>query len=217
MGKLIFPKINFTGFKGVLLDIDNTIYHYESCHNDALNVLISQLSILLSVPMEEVKVEFMKIRRKVNKQLHGTASSHSRLLYIQLTVESFLKKSDFSNTLIMEKLYWDTFISRMTLNLGAEKFILKCNKKNIPICCVTDLTAEIQFRKLLNLNLENKIKYIVTSEEVGIEKPNKKMFEKALEKLSLNSNQVIMIGDNMSKDILGGEALGINSYFVKSV
>ena len=88
--------------------------------------------------------------------------------------------------------------------------------KKHPICCVTDLTAEIQFRKLMKLNLENKIKFIVTSEEVGIEKPNKKMFEKALEKLNLKADQVIMIGDSMSKDILGGEALEIKSFLVKS-
>ena len=104
----------------------------------------------------------------------------------------------------------------MKLNKSAKRFIFECNSKNIPICCVTDLTADIQFRKLMKLNLENKIKYIVTSEEVGIEKPNKKIFEKALEKLNLKSNQVIMIGDSAPKDILGGEALGIKSYLVKT-
>ena len=89
-------------------------------------------------------------------------------------------------------------------------------KKNIPICCVTDLTAEIQFKKLSYLNLENHIKYIVTSEEVGIEKPHRKMFEKALEKLRLKSSQVIMIGDSLEKDISGAENIGITSYLVKS-
>ena len=105
----------------------------------------------------------------------------------------------------------------MELNAAAKKFILKCNDKNIPICCLTDLTAEIQFRKVLKLKLENNIKYIVTSEEVGIEKPNKKMFQSALEKLKLNSEQVIMIGDSAEQDIFGAEDMGITSYLVKSI
>ena len=104
----------------------------------------------------------------------------------------------------------------MKLNAGAKKFILKCNEKNIPICCLTDLTAEIQFRKVLKLNLEYNIKYIVTSEEVGIEKPNKKMFQRALEKLRLSTDQVIMIGDSVDKDIWGAEEMGITSFLVKS-
>tara|TARA_B110001452_G_scaffold224801_1_gene198516 strand:+ start:607 stop:1260 length:654 start_codon:yes stop_codon:yes gene_type:complete len=216
MEKIIFPEIPLNDFKGVLLDIDNTIYHYETCHKQALNLLIEELSKLFFLPKETIKNEYLKSRKTVNKRLYDTASSHSRFLYIQLTLEKILGFSDFYNTLKFEKLYWDTFLSNMKLNESAKKFIFDCKAKNIPICCVTDLTAEIQFRKLMKLNLENKIKFIVTSEEVGIEKPNKKMFEKALEKLNLKADQVIMIGDSMSKDILGGEALEIKSFLVKS-
>lgn len=216
MGKLIFPKINLEGIKGVLLDIDNTIYHYESCHKPSLDILIKELVKLLSSSEEIIKKEFFNSRKIVNKRLYDTASSHSRFLYIQLTIEKILGDSDFYNTIKLEKLYWDIFLEKMELNADAKKFILKCNEKNIPICCLTDLTAEIQFRKVLNLNLENNIKYIVTSEEVGIEKPNKKMFQNALEKLRLSSDQVIMIGDNVNKDISGAEEMGITSYLVKS-
>ena len=172
MEKIIFPEIPFNDFKGVLLDIDNTIYHYETCHKQALNLLIEELSKLLFLPKETIKNEFLKSRKTVNKRLYDTASSHSRFLYIQLTLEKILGFSDFHNTLKLEKLYWDTFLSKMKLNESAKKFIFECKSKNIPICCVTDLTAQIQFRKVLNLNLENMIKYIVTSEEVGVEKPN---------------------------------------------
>ena len=215
MEKLIFPEIPFNELKGVLLDIDNTIYHYESCHKLALNSLLKELSKLLILPSETIKNEFLKSRKTVNKRLYETASSHSRFLYIQLTLEKILGLSDFYNTLKLEKLYWEKFLEKMQLNEAASKFIFECNSKNIPICCVTDLTAQIQFRKLLKLNLENRIKYIVTSEEVGVEKPNKKMFQKALEKLNLKANQVIMIGDSISKDIVGAEALGIKSFLVK--
>jgi putative hydrolase of the HAD superfamily len=51
---------------------------------------------------------------------------------------------------------------------------------------------------------------------VGIEKPNKKMFQSALEKLRLSTDQVIMIGDSIDKDISGAEEMGIKSYLVKS-
>ena len=216
MEKLIFPEISFYGFKGVLLDIDNTIYHYESCHNRALNRLVDELSKFLTTTEEEVKNDFLNARIAVNKRLQNTASSHSRFLYIQLTLEKILGYSDFYNTLRLEKLYWDTFLEKMELNVAAKKFILKCEEKNIPICCLTDLTAEVQFRKVLKLNLENYVKYIVTSEEVGIEKPNKKMFQSALEKLRLSTDQVIMIGDSIDKDISGAEEMGIKSYLVKS-
>lgn len=217
MGELIFPEINFIGVRGVLLDIDNTIYHYLSCHNYALDILLSQLSIITSENKQEVKEEFLRSRKKVNKHLHGTASSHSRFLYIQHTLEFFLGKSAFSHTLKMEKLYWDSFLSKMILDENAISFINQCKKKHIPICCVTDLTTEIQFKKIVKLNIEDKINFIVTSEEAGTEKPNKLIFDLALEKIKLKYKDVIMIGDSTSKDILGAEKLGIKSYLVKTL
>lgn len=217
MGKLIFPKINLKDVKGVLLDIDNTIYHYESCHNYALDILLSQLSTIVSNSKQAVQEEFMKSRQKVNKQLYGTASSHSRFLYVQLTLEYFIGKSAFYHTIKMEKTYWDSFLSKIMLDANAGNFIDKCNKKKIPICCVTDLTAEIQFKKIVKLNIEEKINFIVTSEEAGIEKPNKRIFDLALEKINLNAKDVIMVGDSISKDIEGAENQGIKSYLVKSI
>jgi putative hydrolase of the HAD superfamily len=217
MEKLIFPTINLSGVKGVLLDIDNTIYHYETCHNYALNILLSRLSTIVSNSKKEVEEEFMKSRQKINEQLHGTASSHSRFLYVQLTLEFFFGKTAFYHTLKMEKLYWDTFLSKMIIDDRAFKFINQCNNKKIPICCVTDLTTEIQFRKIVTLNLEDKISFIVTSEEAGIEKPEKKIFDLALEKMKLNYKDVIMVGDSASKDIAGAENLGVKSYLVKSI
>ena len=62
------------------------------------------------------------------------------------------------------------------------------------------------------MGLEKQIDFLVTSEEVGCEKPNKLIFEKALEKINLENDQVIMIGDSELKDIKGAKNLGIRSF-----
>ena len=67
-------------------------------------------------------------------------------------------------------------------------------------------------KKILKLDLEEYIDFLVTSEEVGHEKPNKKIFEKALKKINLQNDQVVMIGDSMAKDIEGAKSLKIDSY-----
>ena len=100
----------------------------------------------------------------------------------------------------------------MNINKNALLFIQKCRKLNIDICIVTDMIAKIQIRKLQKLGISQYIKYLVTSEEVGVEKPNHKIFQTALNKLDLPSQNVIMIGDNEEKDIKGAESIGIKSY-----
>ena len=74
---------------------------------------------------------------------------------------------------------------------------------------ITDLTSQIQFRKIIYLGIDQYIDFIVTSEEAGAEKPNEKPFKLALSKISSNPNDVWMVGDNYGKDIVGAkQALG---------
>jgi putative hydrolase of the HAD superfamily len=110
------------------------------------------------------------------------------------------------------EIYWNIFINNMNLDNEALLFLQKCQNLKINICIVTDMTAIIQIKKLQKLNVVKYIKYLVTSEEVGIEKPNHKIFQTALNKLNLSSQEVIMIGDNEEKDIKGAQFLGIKSY-----
>ena len=81
------------------------------------------------------------------------------------------------------------------------------------ICFLTDLTAYIQYRKLEKTGLFKYCKYIVTSEEAGVEKPDKQIFNLALKKLNMSFNEVCMIGDSWERDIVGAIELNIKPYW----
>ena len=74
----------------------------------------------------------------------------------------------------------------------------------IPTAIVTDLTAQIQFRKVVYFGLDHYFDYIVTSEEAGYDKPHEAPFQIALEKMRPKGNCIWMIGDNPVNDIRGG-------------
>ena len=79
----------------------------------------------------------------------------------------------------------------------------------IPLSVVTDLTAQIQFRKLVFFGLENSFDYIVTSEEAGFDKPHEAQFNIAIDKMRPNGKNIWMIGDNPINDIKGAkDAIG---------
>ena len=56
---------------------------------------------------------------------------------------------------------------------------------------------------------------IVASSEVGVTKPNEKIFRVALSKLNLQPNEVVVVGNRISRDILGGNQLGMRTILVK--
>jgi putative hydrolase of the HAD superfamily len=210
---IIFPNIDLTGVKGVLLDLDNCLYPYDICHAHALKTCIDLLSGKFSNhSCDDLLNEYEKSRKSCHRQLDGTTSSHSRLLYFKGLLELITGKTQAQLSLELEELYWSSYMEQMQLDAKALAFLQKCKNKSIPISLVTDLTEQIQLRKIIKLGITNYIDFVVSSEEAGIEKPAAKIFELALSKLNKKSSDVIMIGDNLEKDIKGAEALGIKAY-----
>jgi HAD superfamily hydrolase (TIGR01549 family) len=198
--------------KGVLLDFDNTLYEYLPPHNKALNAIFEYCQKKFGVGIEETLTAYNIARKKVHIDLQETAASHNRLLYIQKMLE-ILQLNPIKYGLELYNSYWDTFLNEIKLFDGVSEFITKYKGK---ICIVSDLTAHIQFRKMQILNLDEYINFIVTSEEVGREKPHPYTFMTALKKLDLMPQDVCMIGDSFKKDIIGATNLGIQSIWVNN-
>jgi putative hydrolase of the HAD superfamily len=82
---------------------------------------------------------------------------------------------------------------------------------------VSDGALKTQQNKIEVLGLKNIFHAIVLSDEWGREfwKPNTKPFVVALEKLGVNPEDAIYVGDNPLKDFLGGRRLGIKTVWVR--
>jgi HAD superfamily hydrolase (TIGR01549 family) len=215
MVKAIFEEIDLSGVKGVLMDLDDTLYPYTPNHLRSLNKCLWKCQEVYSITNKKFDEYFKSSRKEIHHELHGQAASHSRLLYFQRFSEMLFGFTNPGFALEMEELYWSEFLSGMSFYPEAEEFLKKLKPNGIKSCVVTDLTAQIQCKKWQQLDLGRYCDFMLSSEEAGIEKPSPVIFGKALSKLNLKAEEVIMIGDNEEKDILGAEAMGIKSYLIK--
>lgn len=211
-----FPSINLNGIKGVLLDLDNTLYHYDSSHLKAINECYSHYNNNINKDLSFV--DFSNIYRQkrdlVTKRLSPQGACRSRLFAFQAMFEEAKLEGSFELAKEYDEIYWSNLINNMKLAKDASIFLKNCQNLSIDICIVSDMIAHIQVKKIQKLGIAQNIKYLVTSEEVGKEKPDPRIFQTALDKLNLGPKEVIMIGDNENKDIKGAQALGIKSYKV---
>ena len=198
--------------KGVLLDLDNTLYNYDICNSSAMNKVFSDLSKRYAVSNDEIKKHFYNARKQVKIILEGTGASHSRLLYFKTMIENITGSTNPKLSLFYDDMYWKEYFKHMVLIKDAKKFLVFCKNKNIRIAVVTDLTAEIQLKKIIKLGISKYINFIITSEEAGKDKPDPKIFRDALKKLNCSPQDAIMIGDDAKKDIISAKKLGIRSY-----
>lgn len=70
-------------------------------------------------------------------------------------------------------------------------------------------------RVLEKLGLASYISHIVTSQDIGIEKPAPGIFEEAFRTSGLRADEVVMIGDRVDTDILGANRSGIRSILLR--
>lgn len=201
--KIINPQ-QFTRLPDAFLfDTDNTLYPYDPAHAAAQHAVKEKVVSTFSISPQDFDKAFKEARNQVKTRLKHTASSHSRLLYLQRMLEIMGLGSQVLLALDFEQTYWRTFLSNAVLFDGVKELLDDIRLLGIPTAIVTDLTAQIQFRKVVYFGLDHYFDYIVTSEEAGFDKPHEAPFQIALEKMRPQGDCIWMIGDNPVNDICG--------------
>lgn len=129
--------------------------------------------------------------------------------------------TDIGDTIINEKTEVRKPMSEIVLQgeciPGAKGTALKLYEEGYPIVMVADGYVT-SFRNLMDLNgLSHIFSAKIISEEVGINKPSPRMFDAAMKAMELteeDKKRIIMIGNNLERDIIGANNYGITSVFI---
>ncbi len=180
-----------------MFDLDNTIYNYEPCRLAAEKAFFLYAHSVAGVRINESKKAFNSARTRVHARVRG-ASRHDRRLYFAEYLRVLGLKCDPQFVIEANNHYWFAYFEKMKLASGIESFIIKARLKNILIALVTDLTIEIQYRKLLSLNIYSLFDFVVTSQETNLEKESGQPFELLLSSMQGKTrfSTVWFIGDS---------------------
>lgn len=72
---------------------------------------------------------------------------------------------------------------------------------------------ELQCTKMQSAGIDKYFKKIILSDDIGIQKPNPRLFQYALETTQSTTNDSLMIGDNFDVDIQGAYNIGMNQVY----
>ena len=194
--------------KAVVFDLDNTIYNYDECHIVAMKQLEEYVCDKYGVNKVDFRKNFELAKVEVKKLLGNTGASHNRMLYMQIFLEK-INQSPVEDALELYDIYWRAMLEKMTPFKYVMPLMKQLKHRKIEIGILTDLTAHIQHRKIKKLCITEYIDAIVTSEEVGAEKPSSIAFSRIIQKLHCNPEEILMIGDSQKKDIDGAVNVGM--------
>jgi putative hydrolase of the HAD superfamily len=93
--------------------------------------------------------------------------------------------------------------------------LMKLRKRGLKLAIVTDAPRFQAWTRLFGLKLEKCFDLVVAFEDTGEQKPSHLPFRTALRKLRVKPENVMMIGDSISRDVLGAKKLGMVAVLAK--
>lgn len=197
--------------KAVFFDIDGTVYDYESADEKAQQALRDYSFRELEIAPEELDGWIRKARKLADSRTGANcAATHNRLIRFQCLLE-LVKKPLFPHAYNMYDLYWNTMIEAAVLEPGTVELMRDLRKRGTYIGVGTNMTADIQYRKIEKLGIGRWIDGVVTSEEAGVEKPDVKVFWLCAEKAGAKPEECVFIGDSLEHDVKGAQAAGMHA------
>lgn len=196
--------------RAVVFDIDNTLYSYTDAHVYARAALEAYASRNFGWDAEEFDRRHAKSMADVNSRLDDVAAIHNRMIRYQNMLEAAGLPLE-PHALAMYELYWDTLMEKSVPSDGALELMDLLKKQGVRLGAGTDMTARMQFKKLSAMGYLKYLDFMVTSEEAGVEKPARALFDRCVEKAGAAPGECLFIGDNDKKDILGALGAGMKA------
>ncbi|WP_342330238.1 YjjG family noncanonical pyrimidine nucleotidase [Pedobacter sp. FW305-3-2-15-E-R2A2] len=201
--------------KHIFFDLDHTIWDFDRNAEETLTELYAQYQL-----------ESLGLRS--SREFIDTYTENNQLLWAEyhlgkITKET-LRSERFSKTFIqlgiqpshIPSQFEDDYVrltpTRTNLFEGSEKVLTYLQKK-YTLHIISNGFKESTLTKMDKSGLNPYFANVIISEDVGVNKPNKAIFEYALRLASAQKEESIMIGDSLEADIRGAQDYGMKAIY----
>ena len=103
---------------------------------------------------------------------------------------------------------------------GVDELLCQLRADGYKLGIITDGRPEGQRAKIKSLRLDEFVDYIIVTDELGgieYRKPNNRAFVIMKERFGVNYTEMCYVGDNIFKDFIVPDKLGMKSFYIKNV
>jgi len=192
-------------YGGFLLDADNTLFDYDRCESEAFRETVA--AALPGIPSETAHAAY----RKINAEYWGRFEK-AAIEPEELKVGRFRALLDFfglrGEATRLSASYLAALSGKAHL-LPHAREVMKELSRRARLCLITNGLTLVQRGRIGKSGLGRFFAAILISEELGLAKPDRRFFLKAVEAAALPASELLCVGDNPGADIQGAQKAGI--------
>lgn len=199
-------------YKCLFLDIDNTLLDFTGAAHLALTNALGQHNIELTPELHSLYTSANHASWSEFEQGHITAVELRSLRFKRFFLSASISDINpaYFNALFIQKL-----IDHSTSYSEIIPLLEKLSQRYV-LCVVTNGLKEAQRARLEKLNMTRLFETITVSDEIGIAKPDPRIFYTTIESLQsrFKKSEILMVGDSLQSDILGGNRAGLDTCWI---
>ena len=205
-------------YQHIFFDLDRTLWDFDTNSEETISELFIKhgLKEKLKVDFEPFFKEYLAINHEcwALYRMGQITKDELRLQRFHNTFREF----SYNNPLLALQ-FNDDYVavcsSKTNLIEGAIE-VLDYLKPNYTLHIITNGFIEAQEVKMKKSGLTNYFDQIIVSDAFGFKKPDKRIFNHAMQLAGAVAENCIMIGDDYGPDVMGANAVGMDQiYFTK--
>ncbi len=194
--------------KAVFFDIDDTLYDTSGFASLARKAAIN---VMIDAGLPLSSDEAYKLLRQIIKEKGSNYDKHFNIL----TKQVFGEEKPLLIALGMIT-YHNVKFALLRLFPETMSTLIYLKSQGYHLGVISNGITIKQWEKLIRLGLHHFFDEVITSEEVGVAKPDERIFQQALDKMGCKARNSIMIGNKFSEDIIGAINIGMDAILVNS-
>jgi 2-haloacid dehalogenase len=191
----------------IFFDADGTLFDYDAAEAAALEGAFE----VCDIPFEpSIGPLYSEINAGIWREFELGELDQSELKTLRFD-RLFAKVGLSADAAVFSGHYLEILGRQTTLLAGAEAF-LRSSPERLHLLLITNGLAEVQVPRFAASTISDCFEEIVISGEIGLAKPDPAIFDFAFERIGRPAkDRVLMVGDNLGSDILGGANYGLDT------
>ena len=207
-------------YNHLFFDLDHTLWDFDTNAKHTLSDLYLEfeLNASISVDFHEFYTKYIYHNKILWDRYQKGFISVDELKWKRMwrTMLEF-KVGDEQLAKNMSVRFLDLLPTKTDLFPHAIEILTYLKEKEYSLHLITNGFEKTQWKKLRNSEMDHFFNEVITSESSNSVKPEKEIFEYALQKAKAEKKESIMIGDNLDADIQGAINFGLDNIFVNHI